>query len=187
MSPQLLLAELPMTSAGRETILRARDEISDVIQGKDDRLIVIVGPCSVHDPKAALEYAQRLVPEKARLSKDLLIVMRVYFEKPRTTVGWKGLINDPAMDDSFMINTGLRIGRKLLQNINNLGVPASVEFLDTASPQYLSDFVSWGAIGARTTESQLHRELASALSMPIGFKSSTTGDVNVAVEGCLSA
>merc|ERR1719428_1521220 len=187
MSPQLLLAELPMTCTGRETILRARDEISDIIQGKDDRLIVIVGPCSVHDPKAALEYAQRLVPEKARLSKDLLIVMRVYFEKPRTTVGWKGLINDPALDESYMINTGLRMGRKLLQEVNHLGLPCAVEFLDTTTPQFLADLVSWGAIGARTTECQLHRELASGLSMPVGFKNGTAGDVQVAVDGCNAA
>lgn len=187
MSPQLLLAELPVTCTGRETILRARDEISDIIQGKDDRLIVIVGPCSVHDPKAALEYAQRLVPEKARLSKDLLIVMRVYFEKPRTTVGWKGLINDPALDESYMINTGLRMGRKLLQEVNHLGLPCAVEFLDTTTPQFLSDLVSWGAIGARTTECQLHRELASALSMPVGFKNGTSGDTAVAVDACVAA
>merc|ERR1719310_1235739 len=187
MSPQLLLAELPMTSAGRETILRARDEISDVIQGKDDRLIVIVGPCSVHDPKAALEYARRLCPEKERLKKDLLIVMRVYFEKPRTTVGWKGLINDPALDESYMINTGLRMGRKLLQEVNHLGLPCAVEFLDTTTPQFLSDLVSWGAIGARTTECQLHRELASALSMPVGFKNGTSGDCDIAIDAVISS
>lgn len=187
LSPQLLLAELPATNTGKETVKKGRKDVQNIIQGADDRLIVIVGPCSVHDPAAALDYATRLKAEKARFEKDLCIVMRVYFEKPRTTVGWKGLINDPALDESYLLNTGLRVGRKLLQNINHMGVPCAVEFLDTTTPQFLADLVSWGAIGARTTECQLHRELASGLSMPVGFKNGTAGDVQVAVDGCNAA
>lgn len=187
MSPQLLMQELPMTLESKETVLRGRREIQSIIQGRDDRLIVIVGPCSIHDPAQALEYGQLLKVEKERLGKDLCIVMRVYFEKPRTTVGWKGLINDPALDDSYMVNTGLRMGRQLLQNLNHEGLPCAVEFLDTVTPQYLADFVSWGAIGARTTECQLHRELASTLSMPVGFKNGTGGDLDVAIDGCVAA
>jgi len=187
MSPQLLMQELPMTEEGKATVLQGRADMASIINGKDDRLIVIVGPCSIHDPKAALEYAQRLKAEKEAHGKDLCIVMRVYFEKPRTTVGWKGLINDPALDESYMVNTGMRMGRELLQKLNHEGVPCAVEFLDTVSPQYIADFVSWAAIGARTVECQLHRELASVLSMPVGFKNGTGGDVDVAIDGCVAA
>ena len=149
--------------------------------------MVIVGPCSIHDPKAAVEYAKRLAPLKRELSEDLLVIMRVYFEKPRTTVGWKGLINDPGLDGSFEINKGLRVGRELLLKINDIGVPAGVEFLDVVTPQYLADLVSWGAIGARTTESQIHRELASGLSCPVGFKNGTDGNLKIAVDAMRAA
>ena len=185
--PAQVQAELPLTAAAAETVETARREIQQVLTGADDRLLVIVGPCSIHDPKAALEYAGRLKALRAELSRDLLIVMRVYFEKPRTTVGWKGLINDPNLDDSYDINHGLRIARRLLLQLNDEGLPAGVEFLDLLTPQYLADLVSWGAIGARTTESQLHREMASGLSCPVGFKNGTDGSVKVAVDAVQSA
>ncbi len=186
-TPAEVQAEIAITDRAAETTLQARREIQDVLHGRDDRLLVIVGPCSIHDPAAALEYAGRLKALRAQLDKHLLIVMRVYFEKPRTTVGWKGLINDPALDDSYDINQGLRVGRQLLLQLNDAGIPAGVEFLDILTPQYLADLVAWGAIGARTTESQLHRELASALSCPVGFKNGTEGSVKVAVDAVMSA
>jgi 3-deoxy-7-phosphoheptulonate synthase len=165
----------------------SRQAVRRIVHGDDGRLLVIVGPCSVHDPRAALEYAGRLATERRRHADELEIVMRVYFEKPRTTVGWKGLINDPDLDGSFRIHEGLRIARNLLLDINRLGLPAAGELLDTLSPQYLSDLLSWGAIGARTTESQVHRELASGASMPIGFKNGTDGNVKVAIDAVLAA
>jgi 3-deoxy-7-phosphoheptulonate synthase len=161
--------------------------VAQVVLGQDDRLLVLVGPCSVHDPASALEFAQRLAPLAAQLADDLLVVMRVYFEKPRTVVGWKGLINDPGLDGSFQINRGLRLARKLLLDISEVGLPIATEFLDTTLGQYYADLISWGAIGARTTESQIHRELASGLSMPVGFKNRTDGDVQVAVDAIMSA
>src|SRR5213592_4840857 len=166
LSPEQIRREIPVSEKAALTTLESRRGIHRILHGADDRLVVIVGPCSIHDPKAALEYARKLKTQKDRLSDELLIIMRVYFEKPRTTVGWKGLINDPHLDGSFQINDGLRIGRQLLLALNDLGVPAGVEYLDMISPQYIADLVSWGAIGARTTESQLHRELASGLSCP---------------------
>jgi len=169
--------DMPLSHETALLIARWRKEIDDIIKGVDDRVIAVVGPCSVHDPKAGLEYATKLKPTAELLVKDVLVVMRVYFEKPRTTVGWKGLINDPDLDGTYNINKGLRIGRKFLLDINNLGLPVGTEFLDTISPQFTSDLVSWGAIGARTTESQVHRELASGLSCPIGFKNGTAGSV----------
>src|SRR6266446_8342479 len=185
--PTILLEELPLTEPGSQVIARARDEIIRILNGDDDRLIAVVGPCSVHDPAAALDYAGRLQEQAVALAGDLRIVMRVYFEKPRTTVGWKGLINDPYLDGSFRINEGLRIARDLLLHVNDLGVPAGSEFLDTISPQYIGDLISWGAIGARTTESQVHRELASGLSAPVGFKNGTDGNVRIAVDALLAA
>jgi 3-deoxy-7-phosphoheptulonate synthase len=181
-TPRRVLEDLPITPRAAETTFRTRQEIHAVLHGADDRLLVVIGPCSIHDPDAALDYASRLKAERERLQRDLLIVMRVYFEKPRTTVGWKGLINDPFLDGSFQINAGLRAGRKLLLQLNEDGVPAGVEYLDVISPQYLADLVSWGAIGARTTESQVHRELASGLSCPVGFKNGTDGNVRIAVD-----
>ncbi|SEQ82682.1 3-deoxy-D-arabinoheptulosonate-7-phosphate synthase [Solimonas aquatica] len=186
-TPAQVQAELPASERAAQTTFDARREIQDVLHGRDDRLLVIVGPCSIHDPKAALEYAERLKTLREQLSKHLLIIMRVYFEKPRTTVGWKGLINDPNLDDSYDINKGLRMGRELLLQLNDMGIPAGVEYLDILTPQYLTDLVAWGAIGARTTESQLHRELASALSCPVGFKNGTEGSVKVAVDAVMSA
>jgi 3-deoxy-7-phosphoheptulonate synthase len=164
-----------------------RDTIHRILEGGDDRLVVVIGPCSIHDPAAALDYARRLRAERDRLAADLEIVMRVYFEKPRTTVGWKGLINDPDLDGTFQINKGLRVARELLVAINELGVPAGCEFLDMITPQYIADLVAWGAIGARTTESQVHRELASGLSCPVGFKNGTDGNVRIAAEAILAA
>ena len=187
LSPEQLLQEYPLTDTTSATVLNARSGIQDILRGKDDRLLVIVGPCSIHDPKAALEYADLLAESMQALKDDLLIVMRVYFEKPRTTVGWKGLINDPFMDDSFQINEGLRTARNLLLELANRGIPAGTEYLDLISPQYLADLISWGAIGARTTESQCHRELASGLSCPVGFKNGTTGDVQIAIDAIGSA
>ena len=186
-TPAQVQAELLLSDAAAQTVLQTRREIQDVLSGRDERLLVIVGPCSIHDPKAALEYATRLKALREQLKKNLLIVMRVYFEKPRTTVGWKGLINDPDLNDGYDIDRGLRIGRKLLLDLNEMGIPAGVEFLDLLTPQYLADLVAWGAIGARTTESQLHREMASGLSCPVGFKNGTDGSVKVAVDACLSA
>jgi 3-deoxy-7-phosphoheptulonate synthase len=161
--------------------------LHNILHGEDDRLMVVIGPCSIHDTKAAMEYAQRLVKERVRFKAELEIIMRVYFEKPRTTVGWKGLINDPYLDNSFRINDGLRIARELLMNINELGLPAGTEFLDVISPQYVADLISWGAIGARTTESQVHRELASGLSCPVGFKNGTDGNIKIAVDAIKAA
>ena len=174
--------EMPITEAAAQTTLEARADIHKILTGEDDRLLVVVGPCSIHDPKAAQEYAQLLKTVKDELKEDLLIVMRVYFEKPRTTVGWKGLINDPDIDSSFNINKGLRIARKLLLDLNTLGMPSATEYLDLITPQYISDLISWGAIGARTTESQGHRELASGVSCPIGFKNSTDGTIKIAID-----
>jgi 3-deoxy-7-phosphoheptulonate synthase len=187
LSPAILEDELPLPAAHAAAIQTARRAVADVVMQKDDRLLAIVGPCSVHDPAAALEYAQRLQPVAQRLADDLLIVMRVYFEKPRTVVGWKGLINDPALDGSFQINTGLRLARRLLLDVTAAGLPIAKEFLDTTLGQYYADLISWGAIGARTVESQVHRELASGLSMPVGFKNRTDGDLQVAVDAIVSA
>ena len=186
-TPDQLVAELPVSAKAEQTVSAARQAIHRILHGQDDRLLVIIGPCSIHDPKAAMEYAQRLVAERERFKDQLEIVMRVYFEKPRTTVGWKGLINDPHLDNSFDINTGLRRGRSVLSDINDLGLPAGVEFLDVISPQYIADLVAWGAIGARTTESQVHRELASGLSCPVGFKNGTDGNLKIAFDAIQAA
>jgi len=185
--PEVLHNEFPMSEAASETVYRARNAIQKILRDEDDRLVVIVGPCSVHDPDAARDYATRLKPLIDNLSNELCIVMRVYFEKPRTTVGWKGLINDPEMDESFHINKGLRLARRLLVDLAEEGVPAGTEYLDLISPQYIADLISWGAIGARTTESQGHRELASGLSCPIGFKNSTDGSFNIAIDAVNAA
>jgi 3-deoxy-7-phosphoheptulonate synthase len=186
-SPASLLEELPLSKNAAWTVESTRKDIKGILEGGDDRLMVVVGPCSIHDPEAAREYAQRLRKVRERLADDLLVIMRVYFEKPRTTVGWKGLLNDPYLDSSFKINDGLRIGRKLLRDLAEMGVPAGTEFLDLMTPQYYTDLVSWGAIGARTTESQVHRELASGLSCPIGFKNGTSGNLQIAIEAIVSA
>jgi 3-deoxy-7-phosphoheptulonate synthase len=185
--PKSLHEEFPISDRAAETVYRARREIQAILQGEDDRLLAVVGPCSVHDPAAAMEYARKLCELRESLKEDLMIVMRVYFEKPRTTVGWKGLINDPNLDGSFEINTGLRIARKLLLDLAEMGMPAGTEFLDLISPQYIADLISWGAIGARTTESQGHRELASGLSCPVGFKNATDGSVKVAIDAIHAA
>jgi 3-deoxy-7-phosphoheptulonate synthase len=185
--PAILIEEIPVTVAAATVVARARQAVADVIGGVDQRLAVIVGPCSVHDPKAALEYAEKLLPLATRYRDQLIVVMRTYFEKPRTSVGWKGLINDPDLDDSFHINKGLRLARRLLLAVNELGLPTASEFLDTQIPQHIADLTSWVAIGARTTESQVHRELASGLSMPVGFKNSTDGTTQTAVDAVLSA
>jgi 3-deoxy-7-phosphoheptulonate synthase len=185
--PAHLLREFPCTDAVGELIAETRARLHAILRGDDDRLVVVIGPCSIHDPEAALDYARRLQSERERLKSELEIVMRVYFEKPRTTVGWKGLINDPRLDGTFRINEGLRVARELLVEINGLGLPAGCEFLDMITPQYIADLVSWGAIGARTTESQVHRELASGLSCPVGFKNGTDGNVRVAAEAILAA
>jgi 3-deoxy-7-phosphoheptulonate synthase len=187
LTPALVLQDLPASEKATEVVTNSRKDAAKVISGQDDRLLVIVGPCSVHDTKAALEYAALLQKEAQKHAADLLVVMRVYFEKPRTTVGWKGLINDPQVDGSFRINDGLRLARGLLAQIAEMGLPSATEFLDPITPQYVADLVSYGAIGARTTESQIHRELASGLSMPVGFKNGTDGSVQVAVDACLSA
>ncbi|MFD2257793.1 3-deoxy-7-phosphoheptulonate synthase [Luteolibacter algae] len=186
-SPAVLAYYLPINEQAASVVHNARNEADAILNLKDDRLLVIVGPCSIHDPEAALEYAAKLKSEAERLKADLSIIMRVYFEKPRTTVGWKGLINDPMLDDSFDINQGLRVARKLLLEISNMGLPCGTEFLDTISPQYIADLISWGAIGARTTESQIHRELASGLSMPVGFKNGTGGSIQIALDAIKSA
>lgn len=185
--PSLLLSELPILEPSAQLINSTRSDIDSVLNGLSDKLLVVVGPCSIHDRKAAIEYAEHVKKWISTYSNDLLIVMRVYFEKPRTTVGWKGLINDPNLDNSFDINNGLKIARSLLIEINEMGVPAGTEFLDAISPQYYADLISWGAIGARTTESQIHRELASGLSMPIGFKNGTGGSIKIAVDGIKAA
>ncbi|MGY3319839.1 3-deoxy-7-phosphoheptulonate synthase [Arthrobacter sp. TE12232] len=186
-TPQDLRAELPLEARMAEVVGRSRDEVRAIMDGVDDRLLVIVGPCSIHDPKAGLEYARRLVSQAEKHREDLLIVMRTYFEKPRTTVGWKGLINDPRLDGSHDIAAGLRAARSFLRQVTALGLPTATEFLEPISPQYVADLVSWGAIGARTTESQIHRQLASGLSMPIGFKNGTDGDLQVALDACSAA
>ena len=187
LSPAILEEDLPLAEAGAALVETARREVAEILHGRDDRLLAVVGPCSIHDPASALVYARRLKPVADRLARDLLIVMRVYFEKPRTTVGWKGLINDPHLDGSFQVNTGLRLARRLMLDINAAGLPIGTEFLDTTLGQYYADLVSWAAIGARTTESQIHRELASGLSMPVGFKNRTDGDLQVAVDAIVSA
>lgn len=187
LDPEALIADLPASETAQQTVNAARTGIHNILQGADDRLVVVVGPCSIHDPKAALDYAQRLKRVADDLAQDLLVIMRVYFEKPRTIVGWKGLINDPDLDDTFQINKGLQLARGLLSTLAELGLPAGTEYLDLISPQYLADLVSWGAIGARTTESQTHRELASGLSCPVGFKNATNGDMQVAVDAIRSA
>lgn len=185
--PCSIKSELPLDNNLSSKIIEWRKIVSDIITGKDNRILVVVGPCSIHDPKAAVEYAKYLQEMKEKYKKELFIVMRVYFEKPRTTVGWKGLINDPNLDNTFKINEGLKIARKLLIDVNALGIPVGCEFLDVFTPQYYADLVSWGAIGARTTESQLHRELASGLSMPIGFKNGTGGSIDIAVDAVVSS
>ena len=185
--PAILMEEIPLTEAGAELIDRTRKEASDIVRCQGDRLLVVVGPCSIHDPAAALEYGAKLAREMERFADDLCLVMRVYFEKPRTTVGWKGLINDPNLDGSFEINKGLRIARALLRDLAANGIPAGTEFLDTITPQFIADAVCWGAIGARTTESQVHRELASGLSMPVGFKNGTAGSIQIAVDAIRAA
>ncbi len=186
-SPHDVLAEFPLGERRAERVARDRDEIADILAGRDDRLLVVVGPCSVHDPAAALEYASRLVKVADELKDQLKIVMRVYFEKPRTTIGWKGLINDPGMDGTYDVARGLRVARQLLLDIIDIGLPVGCEFLEPTSPQYIADAVAWGAIGARTTESQVHRQLASGLSMPVGFKNGTDGNIQVAVDGVKAA
>ena len=186
-TPAQVLGDLPLSDQAQEIVAYSRDEIRACLYGQDDRLLVIVGPCSVHDPAAALDYARRLAALKDELGGELLIVMRVYFEKPRTTVGWKGLINDPFMDHSYRINEGLHIARELLRDVNELGLPAATEYLDMISPQYVADMISWGAIGARTTESQVHRELSSGLSCPVGFKNGTDGNIKIAIDAIKAA
>lgn len=185
--PAILVEQLPLPDAGAVMVQRTREEVSRILRGVDDRLIVVVGPCSIHDAEAALDYARRLAPIAVELASDLRLVMRVYFEKPRTTVGWKGLINDPHLDGSFAVNDGLRLARQLLLDVVSLGVPAGCEFLDPISPQFIADAVTWGAIGARTTESQVHRNLTSGLSMPVGFKNGTDGDVQIAIDAMKAA
>jgi 3-deoxy-7-phosphoheptulonate synthase len=185
--PAQVLGDFPISEKAAQTTYYARQAIHRILHGADDRLLAIVGPCSIHDVKAAKEYAGRLKEAKDRCADDLLIVMRVYFEKPRTTVGWKGLINDPNLDGSFRINDGLRVGRQLLLELNEVGMPAACEFLDMITPQYVADLVAWGAIGARTTESQVHRELASGLSCPVGFKNGTDGNVRIAMDAIRAA
>lgn len=181
-SPAQIHEQFPLTSNAAKCTAEGRNEIQNIMSGEDDRLVVVVGPCSIHDPKSALEYAAKLAELKAELASDLVLIMRVYFEKPRTTVGWKGLINDPDLDSSYQVNKGLGIARQLLLSINELGVPAGCEYLDLITPQYTGDVVAWGAIGARTTESQCHRELASGLSCPVGFKNGTNGNLKIAVD-----
>ncbi|HXD23991.1 MAG TPA: 3-deoxy-7-phosphoheptulonate synthase [Gemmatimonadaceae bacterium] len=186
-TPEDLASEFPCTPEVSAVVSGARASVHDILHGRDDRLAVVIGPCSIHDTKAAMEYARRLADQRDNLKGTLEIVMRVYFEKPRTTVGWKGLINDPDLDGSFRINEGLRLARGLLLDINRLGLPAGCEFLDMITPQYIADLVAWGAIGARTTESQVHRELASGLSCPVGFKNGTDGNVKIAVDAVQAA
>ena len=185
--PSHLIREFACSDKASTVVADARNALHRILHGQDDRMMVVIGPCSIHDPKAAMEYAHRLAAERERFAPELEIVMRVYFEKPRTTVGWKGLINDPYMDNSFRINDGLRTARELLLYINELGLPAGTEYLDVISPQYVADLISWGAIGARTTESQVHRELASGLSCPVGFKNGTDGNIKIAVDAIKAA
>ena len=186
-APQVLMEELPIEEKSSATVAKGREQVQAVLRGDDDRLLVVAGPCSVHDPEAALDYARRLKTVADRTARDLLIVMRVYFEKPRTIVGWKGLINDPHLDETFAINEGLHKARRFLLDVAELELPAGTEFLDPISPQFIADLVSWGAIGARTSESQVHRELASGLSMPVGFKNGTDGSIQVALDAIRSA
>jgi len=186
-SPNTLIKQFPQSEKASRGVFSARQVIKEIIYGEDNRLMALVGPCSIHDTKAAIEYANKLVELKEELDEDLFIVMRVYFEKPRTTVGWKGLINDPYLDESFDIDKGLATARKLLSDLGKIGMPVGVEYLDVLTPQYLSDLISWGAIGARTTESQSHRELASALSCPVGFKNGTSGSLDIAIDAIFSA
>ena len=186
-TPLQLIQDLPASEHVVQVVAQGRARIHDILRGADDRMFMIVGPCSIHDPDAALEYARRLKQLADELQQDLVVVMRVYFEKPRTTVGWKGLINDPHLNESFDINTGLRLARKLLIEINDIGLPCATEFLDLISPQYIADLVAWGAIGARTTESQSHRQLASGLSCPVGFKNGTDGNLRIAVDAIKAA
>src|SRR3954453_6086777 len=185
--PEQVLREIPASEEMAASVFAARQAIHRILVGADERMLVVVGPCSIHDPRSAIEYAKRLKDEAARVSANLLVVMRVYFEKPRTTIGWKGLINDPRLDGSFEINEGLRLARRLLAGITSLGLPCATEFLDTITPQYTADLIAWGAIGARTTESQVHRELASGLSSPVGFKNGTDGNVRIAVDAIRAA
>jgi len=185
--PAILLEEIPITDRASELVGATRQAIADVLSGQDPRLVIVVGPCSIHDTKAAMEYAERLLALRERYAGELIVTMRSYFEKPRTSVGWKGLINDPDLDESFHINKGLRLARRLLVDLNDMGLPTASEFLDTQIPQYIADLTSWVAIGARTTESQVHRELASGLSMPVGFKNGTDGSTQTAVDAVLSA
>jgi 3-deoxy-7-phosphoheptulonate synthase len=185
--PSLINKEYPVSTRAAHTTAGARQAIHRILHGADDRLLVVIGPCSIHDYDLAMDYAGRLVPLAEKYRDDLVVVMRVYFEKPRTTVGWKGLINDPRLDNTFRINEGLRLARKLLLDINDLGLPCATEFLDTITPQYTADLIAWGAIGARTTESQVHRELASGLSCPVGFKNGTDGNMRIAVDAIRSA
>ena len=186
-SPEQLISDVSVSSAAAETVASARQAIHRILTGEDDRLLVIIGPCSIHDPDAARDYASRLKQAAAELQQDLFIVMRVYFEKPRTTVGWKGLINDPDLNNTFQIGKGLHLARQLLLDLADMGMPTGTEYLDLISPQYYADLVSWGAIGARTTESQTHRELSSGLSCPVGFKNATDGDIQVAIDAIKSA
>lgn len=186
-TPQEVIDEFPSTKSIGQLITQTRNNISDILQGRDSRLLVVVGPCSIHDVAAAKEYAQKLVKLRSALSDKLEIVMRVYFEKPRTTIGWKGLINDPDLNESFQVSKGLRLARQLLLDLNGLGIPAGTEFLDIVTGQYYADLISWGAIGARTTESQVHRELASGLSCPVGFKNGTDGNIKIAVDAIKSS
>jgi|TARA_B100002003_G_scaffold251598_1_gene296140 3-deoxy-7-phosphoheptulonate synthase len=186
-NPETICAEFPITDHSAETVSKQRSEIHSLLNDEDDRLLVILGPCSIHDPVAALEYGERLKPFARQFSESLVVIMRVYFEKPRTTVGWKGLINDPDLDGSFNIGKGLRVARKLLLDLNHMGLPAGTEYLDILTPQYNADLISWGAIGARTTESQLHRELASGLSCPVGFKNGTDGNLQIAIDAIHAA
>ena len=186
-SPAILIKDYPATTEIAKMVATTRKNAENIISGHDDRLLVVVGPCFIHDPQAAVDYASRLKEQMARFEKDLVIIMRVYFEKPRTTVGWKGLINDPFMNHTFDINRGLHMARGLLLRLGDMGVPAATEFLDTITPQYIADLITWGAIGARTTESQVHRELASGLSMPVGFKNGTSGSLQIAVDAIVSS
>ena len=186
-SPESLATDLPLSPEAYDTVAKTRHQVQEILEGKDDRLIVVVGPCSIHNSRAAMEYARLLKQAQGQLSHELLLIMRVYFEKPRTSLGWKGLINDPFLDGTFDINRGLRIARELLLDLNSIGIPAGTEFLDTIIPQYISELISWGAIGARTTESQIHRELASGLSMPIAFKNGTDGNIDIAIDAMRAA
>jgi len=187
LAPMQVMRELAATEKSEESTFGSRKAVHDILRGADDRLLVVVGPCSIHDYAAAIDYAKRLKGERERLKADLEIVMRVYFEKPRTTVGWKGFINDPHLDETFDMNEGIRLARKLLREINEIGVPCGTEFLDLISPQYIADLIAWGAIGARTTESQSHRQLASGLSCPVGFKNGTDGNIRIAVDAIKAA